>query len=166
MVDNDSKKDNFSRAVAVVGLLIALGSLIVSTMVWRESQKQHERTTNLTLALEQLRMEREKPSLEVNTHDFGGGAARVAHDLHQGLLSAGDESVFAVGFKDSDDDLVRRIDSTRYRNAWARFWLAVESALERTPASLSAYRSCHLSKTTLAVPMSPPHPENNNTPSA
>jgi glycosyltransferase involved in cell wall biosynthesis len=88
----------------------------------------------------------------VNTHDFGGGAARVAYDLHRGLLSAGDGSVFAVGFKDSDDDLVRRIDSTRYRNAWARFWLAVESALERTPVSFKGKGRLSRYLTDLALP--------------
>ena len=73
--------------------------------------------------------------VQVNTQDAGGGAARVAQDLHQGLLRVGDESVFAVGFKRSNDDLARQIDNTKYRNAWARFWLAAQSVLERTPVS-------------------------------
>lgn len=90
--------------------------------------------------------------IQVNTHDAAGGAARVADDLHQGLLRAGDESALAVGFKRSNDDLVRLIDSTKYRNAWARFWLAAQSALERAPASFKGKGRLSSYLTNLALP--------------
>jgi len=90
--------------------------------------------------------------VQVNTHDVGGGAARVAYDLHRGLLRAGDSSVFAVGFKHSNDDLVRQIDSTGYRNAWARFWLAARSALERTPRSFKGKGRLSRCFTDVALP--------------
>jgi glycosyltransferase involved in cell wall biosynthesis len=73
--------------------------------------------------------------VQVNTHDDAGGAARVARDLHEGLLRAGEQSHLAVGRKCSADDSVCRMENNKYRNPWSRFWLAAESALEQAPVS-------------------------------
>jgi len=73
--------------------------------------------------------------VQVNTHDDAGGAARVARDLHEGLLRVGERSRMAVGRKRLADDAVRLIDNDKHRNAWSRLWLAAESAFRQAPIS-------------------------------
>lgn len=80
-------------------------------------------------------MSRRLSIIQVNTHDDVGGAARVARDLHEGLLRAGERSHLAVGRKGSMDDSVQVMENDKYRNPWSRFWLTAESALERAPSS-------------------------------
>ena len=70
-------------------------------------------------------------SCKVNTHDGAGGAARMARDLHEGLLREGDCSILAVGHRRSAYDCVRLINNDSLRNPWSRLWLSAEAALER-----------------------------------
>lgn len=44
--------------------------------------------------------------LQISTADHGGGAERIAHDLHRSSRAAGEDSHMLVGYKHGDDPLV------------------------------------------------------------
>jgi len=64
--------------------------------------------------------------LQVNTADFGGGAERVAMNLHRRYLDMGHSATMAVGRISAgncgNDDTVVQIGNAQARNAWARAW--------------------------------------------
>ncbi|MBN1460293.1 MAG: glycosyltransferase [Armatimonadetes bacterium] len=80
-------------------------------------------------------MNRRLSVVQVNTIAEAGGAARVARDLHEGLVRAGDRSHLVVGRKRSADDSVQLLENNKYRDPWSRLWLAAQSALEQMPVS-------------------------------
>ena len=60
--------------------------------------------------------------LLVNTSDVGGGAEKVACNLHRAYRERGQHSWLAVGCKKSDDPTILKIPNDNYRHKWARFW--------------------------------------------
>ncbi len=68
--------------------------------------------------------------LQVNTHDAGGGAARVMRDLHDAYLASGLDSWMAVGYRSGDDDRILRIDNEARRGTWSRAFALTAAAIE------------------------------------
>ncbi len=66
-----------------------------------------------------------KAILQVNTMDSGGGAEKVAMDLHRSYLTSGLDSMLLVGLKKTDLASVREIPTTR----WYRFWNNVDRCI-------------------------------------
>jgi glycosyltransferase involved in cell wall biosynthesis len=60
--------------------------------------------------------------LQVSTADLGGGAERVAWNLHHAYHAAGASAHLAVGRKLSDDPRVLPIPNQAKRHPWARLW--------------------------------------------
>lgn len=56
--------------------------------------------------------------LQVSATDFGGGAAKVAWDLHQAYTDCGNNSWLAVGKKKTTDVSVVEIPNSKARNPW------------------------------------------------
>ena len=69
--------------------------------------------------------------VQVSTSDIGGGAERVAADLHRSCLARGLDSTLAVGFRFDDVERTVLIPNDANRGAWARTLLP----LAPTPAS-------------------------------
>lgn len=65
--------------------------------------------------------------LVINAFDIGGGAEKIAMDLHRSYLALGHESVFLVGNKQSDLLSVIEIPPT----AWRRFWGGVDREIQK-----------------------------------
>jgi len=61
--------------------------------------------------------------LQLNTSDIGGGAEKVALDLHHSYLKKGLSAYLAVGRKERDIPNVLWIDNDSKRNQWAQLWL-------------------------------------------
>lgn len=66
--------------------------------------------------------------LIVNTSDLGGGAEKIAMDLHQAYLARNLESVFLVGNKRSVLPSVVEIPPTN----WFKFWHRLDRKLINT----------------------------------
>ena len=79
-----------------------------------------------------LGAERPLRLLQVNTHDIGGGAAKVAWDLFTAYRARGYGSWLVVGYKRSSDPDVLVLPNNRLQGRWSRFWLGVSSSLERS----------------------------------
>jgi glycosyltransferase involved in cell wall biosynthesis len=60
--------------------------------------------------------------LQVSTADQGGGAERIAVNLHTRYIDRGHQAVMAVGRKSGSDSHVVEIPNTDSRNAWTRIW--------------------------------------------
>jgi len=69
--------------------------------------------------------------VQVSTADVGGGAERIAADLHRGSLRRGLDSVLAVGFRFDSIERTLVIPNDERRGAWARAVLR----LAPTPSS-------------------------------
>ena len=67
--------------------------------------------------------------LQVSTADRGGGAERVAMNLHERFLERGHSATLAVGRKTGKDQKVVEIPNARERHAWARFWAGASHQL-------------------------------------
>ncbi len=68
--------------------------------------------------------------LQVGTRDLGGGAEKIAYDLHEAYLRRGNESHLAVGFQHRDgssaaDRRIVEITGSRGETAWQKFWTAL-----------------------------------------
>ncbi len=61
--------------------------------------------------------------VQVSTSDAGGGAERIAADLHLASLARGLESTLAVGHRFGTVKRTALIPNDARRNAWARAWL-------------------------------------------
>lgn len=61
--------------------------------------------------------------LQINTSDDGGGAERLAYNLHRAYRERGCHAVMAVRSKRTQDLFVKEIPNDACRGAWARFWL-------------------------------------------
>lgn len=65
--------------------------------------------------------------LQVSATDFGGGAAKVAWDLHKAYESLGNGSWMAVGKKKTDDPAVFQIPNDEAQNTWEQINFAAAS---------------------------------------
>lgn len=79
--------------------------------------------------------------LSVCTSDGGGGAERVARDLHEHYRGAGLDAWLAVGHVRVGDAWTREIPNRAYRSAWARAWMAVADALPARGAGFHAAKA-------------------------
>jgi glycosyltransferase involved in cell wall biosynthesis len=68
--------------------------------------------------------------LQISTSDDGGGAEKVAYNLHCAYRRRGYRAWLAVGYKQTDDNYVLVIPNDAYRSAWARFWLHIGHTLK------------------------------------
>lgn len=72
-----------------------------------------------------------KPAiLQINTHDVGGGAERVAWNLFSAFRTRGYDSWFAVGHKNLHDPDIYEIPNPLEDNPWAHGCRALEKLLE------------------------------------
>jgi glycosyltransferase involved in cell wall biosynthesis len=79
--------------------------------------------------------------LSVNTADSGGGAERVARELHHAYAAAGEDAWLAVGTKRLDDPRTLEIPNRARRSAWARAWMRAADALPQKGAGFWAARA-------------------------
>ena len=74
---------------------------------------------------------------QVSASDIGGGAERVAADLHRGCLERGIESLLAVGFRFDGIPNSLEIPNDAERSRWARTVLRLEPGLHEAHERLS-----------------------------
>lgn len=77
---------------------------------------------------------------QVSTADFGGGAERVAADIHEKLLARGVDAHLLVGFKHHDDPGVIQIPNDRMRGLWAASLNRLAPGVPTPPRTMSASR--------------------------
>lgn len=77
---------------------------------------------------------------QVSAADFGGGAERVAFDLHRWLYARGVDSWLLVGFRHLSEPNTIQIPNDKVRSLWARTFGAMVPPLPIPPASLSPER--------------------------
>jgi len=77
-------------------------------------------------------------TVQVSSSDLGGGAERVAVDLHRGSLERGLDSRLAVGFRFTAIPGTVEIPNDASRSRWARAALNLLPELPAPPARLSA----------------------------
>lgn len=75
---------------------------------------------------------------QVSSSDVGGGAERVAADLHRGTAERGIDSCLAVGFRFGDIPGTVEVPNDANRSPWARAVLRLVPELPAPPARLSA----------------------------
>ena len=78
--------------------------------------------------------------LSVNTSDAGGGAERVARELHEGYSAAGADAWLAAGIRRSTAPQVVEIPNLQHRSTWARAMNHVADALPPRGAGFHAAR--------------------------
>lgn len=61
--------------------------------------------------------------LQVSTGDLGGGAEKIAVDLHRSYRKRGFDSRLAVGRKTGQDPDVIAVPNDDHRSSWAKLWL-------------------------------------------
>lgn len=76
---------------------------------------------------------------QVATSDLGGGAERVALDLHKQALNHHISSTLAVGFKFLDISHSQLIDNDAFRSKWAQFWIQKAPGTPKPPQHLSRF---------------------------
>jgi len=74
---------------------------------------------------------------QVSASDTGGGAERVAADLHRGCLGRGLQSLLAVGFRFDDVPESLEIPNDAERSSWARAFLRLQPDLPGAHGQLS-----------------------------
>jgi glycosyltransferase involved in cell wall biosynthesis len=74
-------------------------------------------------------MKEEVTILQVNALDDGGGAEKVALNLHRAYLKHGCKAYLGVGHRRTEDQSFLLIDNDAFRRPWARFWLDLSSRL-------------------------------------
>lgn len=79
--------------------------------------------------------------LSVCTSDGGGGAERVARDLHEHYRGAGLDAWLAVGRVRVGDAWTREIPNRAHRSTWARGWMRVADALPSRGAGFHAAKA-------------------------
>jgi len=75
--------------------------------------------------------------VQVSTSDTGGGAERIAADLHRACLARGFRSTLAVGFSFDGIPNTVVIPNDASRSAWARAVLKLQPPLPQPPAKVS-----------------------------
>lgn len=83
--------------------------------------------------------------LQVSTSDIGGGAEKIAWDLHQGYVSRGYQSWLAVGCKYSETSTVFRIPNEAYWPLWLKLVKRLSDPEKRLPFRLRHF-CAHLAK--------------------
>jgi glycosyltransferase involved in cell wall biosynthesis len=78
--------------------------------------------------------------LQVNALDDGGGAEKVAMNLHLAYLKHGFKACLGVGHRRTEVPSVLRIDNDAFRTPWARFWLGLSSRLSPVEGKLGLIR--------------------------
>jgi len=78
--------------------------------------------------------------LSVNAADVGGGAERVARELHESYAAAGEDAWLAVGTKRGRSLRTLEVPNRRRRSAWARAWMGVADLLPQRGAGFHAAR--------------------------
>jgi glycosyltransferase involved in cell wall biosynthesis len=74
-------------------------------------------------------MNQEIKILQVNALDHGGGAEKVAMNLHLAYLKHGFKACLGVGHRRTEVPSVLRIHNDALRTPWARFWLGLSECL-------------------------------------
>lgn len=69
--------------------------------------------------------------LQVSTVDQGGGAERIALNLHQQFTIRGHDAIMAVGRKKQDDPTVVQIPNESSSSRWSLLWANVANQLHR-----------------------------------
>jgi glycosyltransferase involved in cell wall biosynthesis len=77
----------------------------------------------------------------VNTWDSGGGAERIARELHQSYQAAGEDAWLAVGTALGTDPRTVRLPNRERRSAWTRAWMAAADALPQRGAGFHLART-------------------------
>ena len=88
--------------------------------------------------------------LSVNTSDAGGGAERVARELHESYLAAGTDAWFAAGFRRSTAPQVVEIPNLRHRRTWAR---AMNHVADTLPPRGVGFHAARLLRGAVAEPL-------------
>jgi len=78
--------------------------------------------------------------MTVSTADRGGGAERVARELHESYVAAHEDAWLVVGKKRSDDSRTIELPNRARRSAWARACMAAADSLPRRGAGFRAAR--------------------------
>jgi glycosyltransferase involved in cell wall biosynthesis len=86
-------------------------------------------------------MARSLTILSVNSADLGGGAERIARELHESYTAAGEEAWLAVGTKRGQSPRTLEVPNRSRRSAWARAWLRVADGLPPRGAGFHAARA-------------------------
>jgi glycosyltransferase involved in cell wall biosynthesis len=79
--------------------------------------------------------------VSVSTSDAGGGAERIARELHHSYAAAGEDSWLAVGARRTGDPRSVAIPNLEHRSAWARACTRVADAMPQRGASFHAARA-------------------------
>ncbi len=116
---------------AVAGRLRAALGHDEPPTAWRVHSRERKGAAMNTLDKTQhaspaIAPERNKRSLrvvQVSTSDTGGGAERIAADLHVASLARGMKSTLAVGHRFGDIERTVLIPNDARRSAWTRAWL-------------------------------------------
>lgn len=77
----------------------------------------------------------------VNSWDSGGGAERIARELHQSYQAAGEDAWLAVGTALGTDPRTVRLPNRERRSAWTRAWMAAADALPQRGAGFHIARA-------------------------
>lgn len=78
--------------------------------------------------------------LSVNSADVGGGAERVARELHESYLAAGENAWLAVGHRRGQGGRTVEIPNDARRSAWARGCIGLAGALPQHGLGVHAAR--------------------------
>lgn len=93
--------------------------------------------------------ERAPTILTVNTADAGGGAERVARELHESYAAAGADAWFATGIRRSTVADVVEIPNLQHRSSWARAMNRLAAAM---PPRGIGFRAARLLRDVIAEP--------------
>ena len=88
--------------------------------------------------------------LTVNTADAGGGAERVARELHESYAAAGADAWFATGIRRSTAPNVVEVPNLKHRSAWARAMYHLAAAM---PPRGIGFRAARAFRDVVAEPL-------------
>ena len=77
----------------------------------------------------------------MSTSDSGGGAERVARELHESYAAAGEDAWLAVGTRRTNDPRSVALPNLEHRSAWTRAWTKAADAMPQRGASFHAARA-------------------------
>ena len=79
--------------------------------------------------------------VSVSTADVGGGAERVARELHESYAVAGEDAWLAVGARHADDPRSVALPNLERRSGWTRAWTSMADAMPSRGASFHIARA-------------------------
>jgi glycosyltransferase involved in cell wall biosynthesis len=79
--------------------------------------------------------------VSVSTSDSGGGAERIARELHESYAAAGEDAWLAVGARRTNDPRSVALPNLEHRSAWTRAWTRVADTMPQRGASFHAARA-------------------------